>query len=247
MALDNQLEAAEETMADPVAHYTEFFTRLAKPETIYPVFEAAVPEKSYESAVVIGSLWYHLSESIVDFLCKALGQLESPYIRHFVVQTAYEELGESSESMLHTDLLRHTLKVAGINDNDILEWSGEMGVKASLETLHSHLADCRTDAEIAGILLGLEITAYENIQNVVNAISYSSSVEERVLDTDWVRMHNQMEEEHIRRAVSVFIRFVPDLTAQRKFVHRFCQAMDFWRQFWGAVAVGANRNCQALA
>jgi len=233
-------------IADPVAHYTDFFLRLAKPEQIFPPFEAAIPEKSQETAAVIGALWYHLSESIVDFLCKALGQLENPYIRHFVVQTAYEELGEDSEDMLHTDLLRQTLRVAGVTDNDILEWSGDMGVKASLERLHAHLAACRSDAEISGILLGLEIIAFENIQNVINAISYSGEVGDAILETDWVRLHSTMEEAHIRRAVGVFVRFTPDLTSQRKFVHRFCQAMDFWKEFWGAVADGACRHSNAM-
>ena len=247
MASMSSLKETNDTkIADPVSHYTDFFMRLAKPEEIFPPFKAAIPQQSYETSVVIGSLWYHLSEAIVDYLCTSLAKLENPYIRHFVVQTAYEELGEESEDKLHTDLLRHTLKVAGIHDNDILEWSGEMDVKASLDTLHAQLDECQTDAEIAGLLLGLEIIAFENIQNVVDSISYSEEVAARVLETDWVRMHNVMEEAHIRRAVSVFVRFMPDLTSQRKFVHRFSQAMDFWKAFWGSVAQAASRNAGVM-
>lgn len=244
MHTESQMDVPEQ-VTDEVANYTRFFMELAKPEEIFPVFEATIPEKSQESATVIGSLWYHLSESIVDFLCKALGKLENPYIRHFVVQTAYEELGEDSEQMLHTDLLRQTLSVAGVTDTDILRWSGDMKVKESLEWLHQELDSCQTDAEITGILLGLEIIAYENIQNVLKAICYSDPVTDRVMETDWVRLHNQMEEHHIHRAVSVFVRYVTDLTSQRKFVQRFTQAMVFWQRFWAAVADGAVRECEA--
>lgn len=228
------------SLDEKVAHYTDFFLELADPDSIFQPFEAKIPEKSRETAKVIGSLWYHLSEAITDILCTALAKLENPYIRHFVIQTAYEELGENSEDMIHTTLLRQTLKVAGVEESDILKWSGEASVKETIDTLHQNLESCKSDAEISGLLLGLEIIAYENIQNVIDSLTYSDAVGKEVMATDWVRLHNTMEEEHIRRAVSVYVRFTPDFTSQRKFVHRFCQAIEFWQQYWGAIAKAAS-------
>ena len=71
------------SLDEKVAHYTDFFLELADPDSIFKPFEAQIPEKSRETAKVIGSLWYHLSEAIVDILCTALAKLENPYIRRF--------------------------------------------------------------------------------------------------------------------------------------------------------------------
>jgi hypothetical protein len=239
---ENRKNASDQPPDERVTHYTNFFLKLADPDRIFQSFESKIPVKSRDTAKVIGSLWYHLSEAIVDILCVALAKLENPYIRHFVIQTAYEELGENSEKMIHTTLLRQCLKVAGVDESDILKWSGEAGVKEAIDKLHQNLKACKSDAEICGLLLGLEIIAYENIRNVVNSLTYSEAVGKKVMATPWVRLHNTMEEEHIRRAVSVFVRFTPDLTSQRKFVHRFCQAIEFWQQFWGAIAK-ATASC----
>ncbi|MCG8424006.1 MAG: iron-containing redox enzyme family protein [Proteobacteria bacterium] len=229
-----------DTEAEAVAYYMKFFTELAQPNRLFDSFRDAVPEKTPERAKIVGSLWYHLSEAIVDVLCLALAKLENPRIRHFVVQTAYEELGESSESKIHTDLLRDSLLVADVDENDILAWSGYPDVRDAITSLRDNLDACTSDAEICGVLLGMELIAYENIGNVVDYLSYSDEVARLVAATEWVRLHNTLEEAHIERSVSIFVRYVTSYTARRKFVGKFIQVMHFWERFWASIARAAT-------
>lgn len=235
---------ASVTQEEMVKQYTSFFQRLARPTDIFNNFQKNVPVKTLQSAKVIGALWYHLSEAIVDILCIALAKLENPRIRHFVMQTAYEELGEDSEDKIHTDLLRESLRAAGVTDVDILTWSGARDVHASIASLRDNLNACVSDEEICGLLLGMEIIAYENIANVVDYLDYSSDVGSKVRTTEWVRLHNTLEEAHIHRSVSVFVRHVPDFTSRRKFVRKFMETMAFWNEFWEAIARTANASAE---
>lgn len=231
---------ASDSYNTTVEQYTKFFQELARPSEIFGNFRKSVPSKTHEGAKVIGSLWYHLSEAIVDVLCTALAKLENPKIRHFVIQTAYEELGEDSEDKIHTDLLRESLRAAGVTDVDILTWSGAKDVHASIESLYENLNSCISDEEICGVLLGMEIIAYENIANVVDYLDYSDDIGRQVRATEWVRLHNTLEEAHIHRSVSVFVRHVSDFTSRRKFVQKFMQTMEFWNEFWAAIARTAS-------
>ena len=153
-----------------------------------------------------------------------------------VIQTAYEELGETREDDIHTDLLRHTLKCAGVNADDILALSGHRPARAALDALMTRLHGCRSDAEITGILLGMELVAYENIDLVVDYLGYDDATKRRVADTRWTRMHHALEEEHIRRAVSVFVDHVTTPEQRRAFVRCFTDTMAFWREYWSSIA-----------
>lgn len=225
---------------DIVAEYTRFFQNLARPTVLFDSFRAQVTARTPQRAKVVGSLWYHLSEAIVDILCISLSKLENPRIRHHVIQTAYEELGEDSEAKIHTLLLRECLHIAGVTDADILAWSGHEAVNQCIESLRENLLACVSDEEICGILLGMEIIAFENIGNVVDFLSYSDEVSERVNATEWVRLHNTLEEAHIHRSVSVFVQHVGDFTARRKFVQKYMQTIRFWARFWNAIASAAT-------
>lgn len=221
---------------DQLSSYVDFFNGLSQPDRIFKAFRDAVPERGPVEAQVIGALWYHLSEAIVDILCIALAKLNNPRIRHLVVQTVYEELGEGSLDQLHTDLLRAMLLLAGIEDSHILRWSGHEGINRTLDSLKADLEACGSDAEICGLLLGMELVAYQNVDNVIDYLSYSKEVGAAVSDTPWARLHHQLEEGHIRRAVSVFALYVPDFGSQRKFVRTFMCTIRFWEQFWREIA-----------
>lgn len=227
------------TDPEAIKNYIQFFTDLAQPSELFGSFRDTVPEKTPERAKIIGSLWYHLSEAIVDVLCIALAKIEHPRIRHFVIQTAYEELGESREDKIHTDLLRETLHVAGVDDNDILAWSGHEQVQDAITSLQNDLQACASDAEICGMLLGMELIAYENIANVVDYLGYSKEISRKIADTEWVRLHNTLEEAHIQRSVGIFVRYVTDHVARRKFVQTFTRTMRFWECFWRSIALTA--------
>ena len=225
---------------DRISTYIDFFNDLSKPESIFRAFQAAVPEKTADHAKVIGSLWYHLSEAIVDILCVALAKLKKPRIRHLVAQTVYEELGESSIDSIHTNLLRDMLLLARVDDTDILRWSGHEGINREIDALKGDLEACETDAEICGLLLGMELIAYQNVDTVIDYLSFNEAVGVAVRETPWARLHHQLEEGHIRRAVSVFVDDVPELTSQRHFVRTFMRTMRFWSEFWGQIAAATH-------
>ena len=225
-----------------IQQYIRFFNDLSEPERIFEAFRAGVPEKSPNNAKVIGALWYHLSETIVDVLCVALAKLRTPHIRHLVAQTVYEELGEASPDLIHTDLLRRMLLVADVDDVDILRWSGHAGVNRTIDSLMTELHGCSSDAEICGLLLGMELIAYQNVDNVIDYLSFNSEVGAAVSDTPWARLHHQLEEGHIRRAVSIFVDHVPELHEQRPFVRTFMSTIRFWEDFWGEIAAATSSS-----
>ena len=232
---------------DEVSSYIEFFNDLSQPQKIFTPFRSALPGRNQTQARIVGALWYHLSEAIVNILCLALSKLENPHIRHLVAQTVYEELGEDSAENIHTDLLRQMLHIAGVHDADILRWSGHEGVNQAIDALMSELEGCESDAEICGLLLGMEIIAYQNVDNVIDYLSHDEQVSAAVQDTAWARLHHQLEEGHIRRAVSVFVRHVPELTNQRQFVRTFMRTIRFWSDFWGEIAAATREVLDAQA
>lgn len=221
---------------EKISQYTSFFHGLSQPNQIFAPMQAIMEGRNKAECKVVGALWYHLSEAIVDILCIALAKLKNPMIRHLVVQTAYEELGETSPDNIHTDLLREMLHKADITDVDILRWSGHEGVNEAISSLKSQLWNAKTDAEICGILLGMEIIAYNNVDCVVDHLSRNEEVSELVRNTPWTTMHHQLEEGHIRRAVSVFVDYIPNLTGQRDSVAAFMSTIRFWEDFWGEIA-----------
>ncbi len=217
-----------------------FFRRSANAEAIFDGFRRRVIRRDVTRARVVGGLWYHLSEHIVDVLCTALAGLSDPHIRHLVVQTAYEELGENDPNHIHTDLLRETLAVASVSGEDILTWSGHPTIRRLMTDMMEQLRSYQTDAEIAGMLLGMELVAYENIDLVVDYLGHEPAVAEKLAGTRWVRLHHQLEEQHIRRAVGVFVDRVKAPHDQRRFMAAFVDTMDFWRSFWGTIADEAS-------
>jgi len=219
-----------------VAEQTQFFHSLAQADELFGAFRRSVPERSLANSKIVGALWFHLSEAIVDILCIALARLNNPKIRHFVVQTAYEELGEDSPDKLHTKLLLNMLQRAGVNEQDILRWSGHEGVNREIDKLKKDLWDSPSDVEICGILLGMEIIAYQNVDNVLDYLSSSEDVGAAVRATEWAKLHHQLEEGHSRRAVTGGVEHVPDLTSQRRCVAAFMRTIRFWRQFWAEIA-----------
>jgi len=219
-----------------VAQYTEFFFELSGSDALFSKFRSSLPERTPVESKVVGSLWYHLSDAIVDILCIALANIKNTRIRHLVIQTAYEELGESSIDKVHTLLLRDTLAHAGVTTTDILRWSGHEGVNRALGALLDDLRSCTDDAEICGLLLGIEIIAYPNVDNVVDYLSHSEEVAAAVRASEWVRLHHEIDEAHIYRAVRVYVEHMPDLASQRRCVAAFMRAIRFWEEFWEEIA-----------
>lgn len=244
---DSATDTVRSSSIDPVEKYVDFFNDLCAPDQIFEAFRDQVREKSPARAKVIGALWYHLSEAIVDILCVALAKLETPQIRHLVAQTVYEELGEASPDQIHTDLLRQMLRVADVTDVDILRYSGHKGINEAIDGLMGRLHACQSDAEVCGLLLGMELIAYQNVDNVIDYLSYDSEVGTAVSDTPWARLHHQLEEGHIRRAVSIFVDHVTALHDQRQFTKSFMATMRFWSEFWSSIAAEATGRPLAVS
>ena len=219
-----------------VLHHTTRFLKRKDQAALFDAFVAATREPSLHAAIVLGTQWYRFSSLMSRLPSEAVGRLTESDMRHFVIQTAYEELGERDRHMIHSDLFLAALQVAGVGEEHILDWCTFPPVTTALEHLHRDLTQSASDAEILGLLHGLEIPANDIIEHLYAGLAHSPQTATALQDTPFFQIHRVVEDEHIRRGTANYLRFCPSLADKMNFAHGFEHALTFWRRFFDGLA-----------
>lgn len=219
-----------------VLHTRRFLVRKDDAE-LFAEFEAVIHgHRSRRSAALVGTSWLRFSVLMTILPSEAISRLTVSAMRHAVVQTAMEELGERDPNMVHSDLFRSALGDIGIAEEDILNWSGFEPVTRALARLRRHLAEGTSDAYILGLLHGLEIPAEDIIEHLFDALAHDDSARAALEKSDFFKVHRVVEVEHIRRGTANFLAFCPDLDHRMKFAGGFEDALRFWKTWWSGIA-----------
>lgn len=223
-----------------VIRWTNFFELRLQQRGIFERFDKIVPRRSIEKAAVVLKEWHRFSEMMPWFLCQAAALVSSNWLRHYVIQTAFEELGARDAEEIHHELFLREAKSVGI------PWVESYPVKIAdcariISRLKKRLLKCKSDEEILGLLLGLEIPARENIETVFSSLAYSGNTRELLEQGKFFKLHRVLEVEHIRLNIANYLRFCETNRKKQQYVLGFDAGIEFWSAFWTQMARGIHR------
>ena len=216
-----------------VVKWTNYFHKKIQERKIFENFHAKLC-RNILTARIVSTGWHAFSGFMPAFLCRAASMMSTNLARHYVIQTAFEELGMRDHKQIHADLFWNAAKSIGITSEDsILEENGKL--KKSLNFLKNQLMSYSCDMQVFGILLGLEMPAIENIETIYSAMSYNNFAKS-ILDKDlFFILHREVEIEHVRLTVANFLRFQKTRQDIDNFIEGFTDGVNFWDKFWCAI------------
>lgn len=201
---------------------------------IFEKFEAVAPI-SLRRAEVVGSAWHAFSAFVPWLLCHASTSVSTNRMRHYVIQTAFEELGMRDEKEIHHEMYWSAAKLAGLTDTVRDEVEAHPLITTALKNLEKSARSLKSDGELMGFLLGMEIPAVENIETVLSSLAHNSQVRPALENSQFFLLHRQIETEHVRLAVSTFLRFCGTEAMKVDYKRGFDLAVSFWSEFWGGL------------
>lgn len=226
-----------------VVSWTQEFERRVSEKNIFDTFVALHSAASREKSATVGVLWHRFSEFMPWFLCQAAATVSNNEKRHYVIQTAFEELGMRDAGEIHPDMFWTAAQTAGVTVEDRERIRLVQEPTAVLNGLRSALLGTRTDAEVLGLLLGLEIPAIENIETILKSLSHDDETAIKLNEHKFFKLHRQIEIEHVRLTVANFLRFCTTEAEKTLFIKGFDSGLEFWRQFWTTAAT--TISCEA--
>ena len=229
-----------------VVRWTEFFHSRVKAKKIFEDFEESQPS-SASRARVVGVYWQRFSAFMPWFLCEAAARVSTNEKRHYVIQTAFEELGMRNVREIHPEMFWSTAKQAGVLEADRSRLVRiESGIEV-LRGLKAAILSASDDETIMGLLLGLEIPAEENIETVFRSLAHTEEKKQLLEVSKFFQLHRQIEIEHVRLTVSNFLRFCQTEEEQKRFISGFDQGVSFWAHFWADVATAISAEFPEVA
>ena len=229
-----------------VASANSFLKRFREKQ-IFETFDASHSTPSLTKARVVGTQWHRFSDLMPYILCAASAKVSNNRLRHYTIQTAYEELGARNADEIHHEMFWETAVMAGAKNTDRDALSDEPEISHALSFIEKSLMESKSDEEILGLLLGLEICAQENIETVFSSLAHTKELEEKLAETKFFKLHRQLEMEHIRLDVSIFLRFCQNSKEKTQlFTKGFDAGVDFWEQFWSGIAKIIVRQREVL-
>jgi hypothetical protein len=218
-----------------VIRWREFFEERVNSLGIFEGFERNHPGRSIERARAVGTQWYRFSSFMPWFLCQAAAMVSDNEKRHYIIQTAFEELGMRDVLEIHPELFWDAAITAESTIEDRKRLSCENGVSHALSKLKESLLSFKSDDEILGVLLGLEIPAKENIETIFSSLAHTNELTHKLTDNKFFKLHRQIESEHVRLTVANFLRFCQTEEKKNSFIKGFDVGTHFWNQFWNSV------------
>ena len=198
---------------------------------IFEKFETTTP-RSEERAFVVANMWHHFSAFMPWFLCQASAMVTTNEKRHYVIQTAFEELGMRDVNEIHSFMFWNAAKLTNVHRKSGVTVLENKEFLAVILELRQTILNYKTDEEILGILLGLELPAQENIETVLNSLCFTKALEKPITAHKFFVLHRQIETEHVRLTVSNALRFCPTEQQMSLFMCGLNDGLTFWRKFW---------------
>lgn len=229
-------EVTYTTSHPDVIRWSQVFTDRFQSLRIFERFLEDHPEQSPAKARVVGVHWHNFSDAVPWVLCQLSALLADNHKRHYAIQTAFEELGMRDEAEIHADLFWHTARLAGLTDEDRVRLLADKGMRKAMEFLRKAVLSCKTDSEVLGLLLGLEIPARENIETIFSSLEHRPELAKPLAQTKFFKFHRVIESEHIRLTVANFLRFCKTDREKAEFTHGCDLGLRFWESYWSGMS-----------
>lgn len=233
---DRVFETVYDKDSPEVIEWTRYFTVRANIPTIFSSIETRISCPKFLHAEVVGTFWHHFSALGPQVMSLGAAKVDNNLIRHYIVQILFEELGTRNHRLIHPDLFLDTIESIGVRDLRRNEIVANHLFKMNFDFLISTMNEAKTNSEILGVLLGLEINANENIQTIFDALSYNNEIRRIIQETPFFKIHRIAEDEHIRIDVANFLRFCQNEQQKSDFIAGFDKSVLFWKNYWNAMA-----------
>lgn len=220
-----------------LVQWTAFFYQRCDIDAIFGKFATLSESIKKPKAIAVATQWYRFSSFMPWFLSRAASMMPNNEKRHYVIQTAYEELGMRVVEEIHPEMFRATAITTGIDEHYFTDLKQYEPVTQQLAWLANQLLQCDNDSEVMGMLLGLECPANENIDTIFNALAINQEAENKAKESSFFKLHRAIEIEHVRLTVSNFLRFCPNELQKEQFIRGFDAGIHFWRGFWSEVGL----------
>lgn len=217
-----------------IQEWTRRFMDAAYMQLNFEAFHAATP-RSKAKAIAVSTQWYQFSSFMPWFLCQAAANVSNNEKRHYVIQTAFEELGMRDVTEIHPEMFRQTCAAVGISPANFDALGAYQPIQGLLQRLTGNVLATRDDDFIMGMLLGLELPAEDNISSVFWSAAHDDGAEASLRDSKFFKLHMALETEHVRLTVSNFLRFCDTDAKKLRFQDGFAVGIDFWRDFWNTL------------
>ncbi len=195
---------------------------------IFSDFNDSILKADDISALYVGATWSNFTAYVPKLLCGLASKAKSNLLRHYLIQTAFEELGGRNHKLIHCGLFDEAGSIIGFDFRS----SAKNIHQESLVKLANILNHNLSDSEIIGVTLGLEFPANLNISTLIESIAHTPLLQARLLKTPFFQIHTLIEDEHIRLSVANLLRFCTRPNELDKALVRFDEAIAFWRLFW---------------
>lgn len=219
-----------------VVLWTNFFQNRFRSLQIFERFMESTGASDIHKAKAVGTQWYRFSSFMPWFLCRAASMVSDNIKRHYVIQTAFEELGMRDVNEIHPEMFKQATECAQLTYQDFEALKSYDLVTKVLDWLANALLHSTSDAHVMGMLLGLEGPAEENIDTLFGSLAYTGEIEEELMKTKFFRLHRAIECEHVRLTISNFLRFNTDEESKNAFITGFDDGIQFWENYWNSVS-----------
>jgi hypothetical protein len=242
---DRVFENCYDKDSSEVIRWTENFTKRANIPEIFSEISKRISTKKFLHAEIVGTFWHHFSALAPQVMSIASAKVDNNLMRHYIVQIIFEELGTRNHRLIHPDLFLDSIESIGVTSERRKEFVTRHLRQLGFTYLTSIMNASKSNSEILGILLGLEINANENIQTIFDSLAFDDEATQKVKETPFFKIHRIAEDEHIRLDVANFLRFCKSDDEKEKFIQGFDRAVIFWKRYWNAMALIIDSEAMA--
>lgn len=214
-----------------VKEWMSYFQKKIVESKIFQDFNDRTAKFGNAKAAVVANQWYQFSKFVPWLLCFAASRMSSNEKRHYVIQTAFEELGMRNVEEIHADLFKQAAESLSIKINQQENYEN-LDAGEPIAYLANAVKNCKNESVVLGMLLGLEGPARENIETIFESMDYLSNEEVQLEKNVFFVLHRQIEIEHIRLTVANFLKFCFSPTQKEDFICGFEEGLTFWKMFW---------------
>lgn len=233
---DRVFEDVYDKDSSDVLKWTDYFTNRADIPQMFERTTKLISSRKFLHAEVVGAFWHYFSSLAPQVMSIASAKVDNNLMRHYIVQIIFEELGTRNHRLIHSDLFIDAIESIGVTSQRRLGLTEKFLARLGFESLIDTMNDAKTNSEILGILLGLEINANENIQTVLSSLAFNNDALEKLMATPFFKIHRIAEDEHIRLDVANFLRFCRAEDEKANFIQGFDKALRFWKDYWNAIS-----------
>lgn len=233
---DRVFENCYDKDSSEVIKWTEYFTKRANIPEIFGEVGKRISTKKFLHTEIVGTFWHHFSALAPQVMSIASARVDNNFMRHYIVQILFEELGTRNHKLIHPDLFLDAIESIGVTTKRRNELVSKHLSKLGFNELSRIMNEAKSNSEILGILLGLEIDANENIQAIFQALTFNEGATQKIKNTPFFKIHRIAEDEHIRLDVANFLRFCGSDDEREKFSQGFDKSVIFWKKYWDAMA-----------